>query len=408
LTKRFKVLSRKQDIRNSKVEEYATPYPRTIEDEERAINEKPCPYRNAFIRDRDRIVHSESFRKLQGKTQVFISELSPIVRNRLTHTMEVWQIAVSIARMLRANIDLTEAIALGHDLGHTPFGHAGESALDKIVIETKLEGFSHNEQSVKVVSLLESSPNINPNSQLDHPDIESVGLNLTKVTREGLFKHTNRFKDRCKDKKLYDEFGKDDGTIEAQIVRISDDIAQHTHDLNDFGKRGLVSKEDIRYAFSDTGDLVKDESFAEKQAISILIGALIENVVNTSLENLNDKYNGDPTKHEFITYSEDGQAFRDRLHKITENVIMGDEVNQMNSRGRYIIHTLFELYKRDPFCLPQSTKDRLRDITRKDLDDPKLYEYVSIENNYEKRVICDYISSMTDTDAIDVIRSTII
>ena len=409
MTKKFKALTRKQHIKNSKLAEYATPYPLSIEEEKRAIEERPCQYRNAFIRDRDRIVHSESFRKLQGKTQVFISELSPIVRNRLTHTMEVWQIAVSIARMLKANLHLTEAIALGHDLGHTPFGHAGESALDKILIEIGLEGFSHNEQSVKVVSLLESSPNINPNSQLDHPDIESVGLNLTKVTREGLFKHTNRFKTKCKDKKLYDEFGKDDGTIEAQIVRISDDIAQHTHDLNDFGRRRLVSQEEVMYAFSDTGDLVKDASFiAEKQGISIIIGAFIDNVVTTSLDNLNDKYNGDPTKQEFITYSEDGQAFRDRLDKITTNVLSGDEVNQMNSRGRYIIHTLSELYIRDPFCLPKSTKEWLRDETRKELDDLKQYEYVSIKNNYDKKVVCDYIASMTDSEAIDVIRSTII
>jgi dGTPase len=289
LAKKFKVLTRLEHIKNANLAEYATPYPLNSKDENRTIAEEPCEYRNAFIRDRDRIVHSESFRKLQGKTQVLISELGPVIRNRLTHTMEVWQISVSIARMLRANIHLTEAIAFGHDLGHTPFGHAGEIALDKIMIENGLEGFSHNEQSVKVVSSLESIPNIIPASEKVH-EVDSVGLNLTKVTKEGLFKHTDRFKKGCKDKKLCDEFGRNDGTIEAQIVNISDDIAQHTHDLNDFWKRGAIAREDITYVFSEYGDFFEDLSFiAEKAGISMIISSLIDDVVETSLDNLNEK-----------------------------------------------------------------------------------------------------------------------
>jgi len=182
LDKRFKVLSRQEHIQNIKLAEYATLYPENPDEEKRKINEVPCDFRNAFVRDRDRIVHSASFRKLQDKTQIFISGLSPLIRNRLTHTLEVWQISVSIARMLSANIHLTEAIAFGHDLGHTPFGHAGEAALNRIMIEHGLEGFSHNEQSVRVASLLESEPNMLLEKDHEIPAWpNSVGLNLTKA-----------------------------------------------------------------------------------------------------------------------------------------------------------------------------------------------------------------------------------
>ncbi|MFZ3058727.1 MAG: HD domain-containing protein [Candidatus Methanoperedens sp.] len=408
MAKKFKVLTRLEHIKNANLAEYATPYPLNPKDEHRTIAEEPCEYRNAFIRDRDRIVHSESFRKLQGKTQVLISELGPVIRNRLTHTMEVWQISVSIARMLRANIHLTEAIAFGHDLGHTPFGHAGEIALDKIMIENGLEGFSHNEQSVKVVSSLESTPNIIQASGQEQ-EINSVGLNLTKVTKEGLFKHTDRFKKRCKDKKLCDEFGKTDGTIEAQIVNISDDIAQHTHDLNDFWKRGAIAREDIVYVFSEYGDFFGDLSFiAEKAGISVIISVLIDDVVEQSLDNLNEKYNGNPRKQKFINYSNDGQKFSESLKQLIDNVILSDEVNQMNARGRHIIHSLFKIYTQDPYCLPNFVKERLQATIQKDLEDPTRYCNISIKHNDDKRVVCDYLASMTDGEAIDVIQSTII
>lgn len=299
MVNRFEVLSRQEHIKSIKLAEYSTPYPETPEDEERKILEEPCDFRNAFIRDRDRIVHSESFRRLQGKTQVYISELSPIIRNRLTHTMEVWQISVSIARMLRANIHLTEAIAFGHDLGHTPFGHAGENALDNIMIESGLDGFSHNEQSVRVVSLLESKPNIFPApGQEINPESKSVGLNLTYATREGLFKHTDRFKEDCKNKKIYKEYdGAVDGLIEAQIVNISDEIAQRTHDLHDVWMTGAIAREDIALIFSESPKFFGDESFGiEKSGISSIVGNLIYDVVEASLKNLNDSFDGDPRK----------------------------------------------------------------------------------------------------------------
>jgi len=237
MTNRFKLVDREEYTNNIKLAEYATPYPKKPEDEKREFLEKPCDYRNAFIRDRDRIIHCVSFRKMLGKTQVFISEKNPMQRNRLTHTMDVWQISVSIARLLKANIHLTEAIAFGHDIGHTPFGHAGETALNLLMEDNDLEGFSHNEQSVRVVSSLESPPNV---EFLDGDRNIKYGLNLTSYTIEGLFKHTSRFNEDCKNKKLITEFGKDNGSIEAQIVNISDEIAQCTHDLQDFCMANVI------------------------------------------------------------------------------------------------------------------------------------------------------------------------
>lgn len=412
MTKRFKAFTRQEHIKNTKLAEFATPYPKTPEEEKRKIAEKQCEFRNAFIRDRDRIVHSASFRRLQDKTQIFISGLSPLFRNRLTHTLEVWQISVSIARMLRANVHLTEAIALGHDLGHTPFGHAGEIALDNIMVENRLEGFSHNEQSVRVISLLESEPNIiplDPNKKIPlWPD--SVGLNLTYTAREGIFKHTDRFKSIAKDKNILDEFGKSDGTIEAQIVNISDDIAQHTHGLHDIWMAGAISREDTLAIFADFPQFLGNRIFGgEKADISSIIGELIYDVVKKSLENLNDKYNGDPRKRKFIMYSEDGMTFSENLEElINEKAILGDEVNQMNSRGRHIIHSLFDMFIKDPYCLPANIKNMLQPDIREKLQNPKGYEKTVIKYHEDIRVVCDHIASLTDQEAIDTFRSTLI
>lgn len=170
-----------------------------------------CTIRTDFQVDRDRIIHSKAFRRLKQKTQVFISPKSDHYRTRLTHTLEVSQIARTISRALRLNEDLTEAIALGHDLGHTPFGHAGEKALD----EVSSCGFKHFEQSLRVVDKLEKS---------------GKGLNLTYEVRDGILNHTR---------------GNQPETLEGQVVRISDRIAYLNHDIEDAKRAGVLKKEDI-------------------------------------------------------------------------------------------------------------------------------------------------------------------
>jgi dGTPase len=187
----------------------------------RARPEKPHPFRTAFQRDRDRIIHCKSFRRLKHKTQVFLAPYGDHYRTRLTHTLEVSQIARTIAKALRLNEDLTEAVALGHDLGHTPFGHAGEKVLDELLPE----GFRHYEQSQRVVEKLE---------------YDGKGLNLTFEVRDGIFKHSKgmgeivdiREKDRPQ-------------TLEGQIVRISDVIAYVNHDIDDALRAEVIQDSDI-------------------------------------------------------------------------------------------------------------------------------------------------------------------
>ncbi|NLP49017.1 MAG: deoxyguanosinetriphosphate triphosphohydrolase [Clostridiales bacterium] len=180
----------------------------------RRFEKEECYVRTAFQRDRDRIIHSNSFRRLKHKTQVFLSPEGDHYRTRLTHTLEVSQIARTIAKALRLNEDLAEAIALGHDLGHTPFGHAGERALDLAFKEAGLAGFKHYEQSLRVVDVLEN---------------DGRGLNLTYEVRNGIEMHTNGLAD----------------TLEGRVVKISDKIAYINHDIDDAINANVLCEDDI-------------------------------------------------------------------------------------------------------------------------------------------------------------------
>lgn len=191
----------------------------------RAKPEEPCPLRTDFQRDRDRILHCKAFRRLKHKTQVFIDPDEDHFRTRLTHTLEVAQISRTVARALRLNEDLTEAIALGHDLGHTPFGHAGERALDEIYREfVPGKGFRHSDQSLRVVDDLER---------------DGSGLNLTHEVRQGILKHSKGSKD------VMFSSGPSEQTLEGHVVRISDRIAYINHDIDDSIRAGMISESDL-------------------------------------------------------------------------------------------------------------------------------------------------------------------
>ncbi len=182
--------------------------------------EEPCPIRTCFQRDRDRIIHCKAFRRLKHKTQVFIAPLGDHYVTRLTHTLEVSQIARTISRALNLNEDLTEAIALGHDLGHTPFGHVGEESLNELCPG----GFRHNEQSLRVV---------------DHLENEGQGLNLCWEVRDGILKHSKGEID------ILGEGWTDIGTIEGQVCKMADVVAYLNHDLDDAVRAGLVTGDDL-------------------------------------------------------------------------------------------------------------------------------------------------------------------
>jgi len=212
----------------------------------RARPEEPDPIRTAYQRDRDRILHSKSFRRLKHKTQVFIDPFGDHYRTRLTHTLEVAQIARTIGRALRLNEDLIEAIALGHDVGHSPFGHAGERALDEAVREHGGVGFRHYEQSLRIVDVL------------DH-------LNLSEETRLGIDGHSKGRKD------LSDTDGTPISTLEAAVVRISDRVAYLNSDLDDAVRSGIIDQ--IPTQFAAMGG-----SHGQR------IGMMVENIVQTSFE----------------------------------------------------------------------------------------------------------------------------
>ncbi|MGB8455689.1 MAG: deoxyguanosinetriphosphate triphosphohydrolase [Anaerocolumna sp.] len=198
--------------------EYLCPYAAFSDSSKgRDIYEEPCDIRTIYQRDRDRILHSKSFRRLKHKTQVFLAPEGDHYRTRLTHTLEVSQNARTIARALRLNEDLTEAIALGHDLGHTPFGHAGERALNKICPE----GFEHHIQSIRVVELLEK---------------HGEGLNLTREVRDGILNHQTK---GCP------------GTLEGKIVRLSDKIAYINHDIDDAIRGHIITEDEIPREYTD-------------------------------------------------------------------------------------------------------------------------------------------------------------
>ncbi len=182
----------------------------------RIYKEKEHPYRSVYQRDRDRIIHSAAFRRLEYKTQVFVNHEGDYYRTRLTHTIEVAQIARTIAAALRLNVDLTEAIALAHDLGHTPFGHSGEDAMNELM--AKYGGFNHNSHGLRVVDKLEER----------YPDFP--GLNLSWEVREGIIKHSSSFDKSVKIKDLAPE---EMPTLETQVVDIADEIAYDNHDLDD-------------------------------------------------------------------------------------------------------------------------------------------------------------------------------
>lgn len=193
----------------------------------RLKDEEPCPIRTAFQRDRDRIIHSKAFRRLKHKTQVFIAPLGDHYVTRLTHTLEVSQIARTIARALNLNEDLTEAIALGHDLGHTPFGHIGEEVLNQMYPG----GFRHSEQSLRVVDVLERS---------------GQGLNLTWEVRDGILNHS-----KGQAEILSEEWG-DVSTLEGQVCKIADIVAYVNHDIEDAIRAGILSFEDLPKAVTET------------------------------------------------------------------------------------------------------------------------------------------------------------
>ncbi|MEE3393741.1 MAG: deoxyguanosinetriphosphate triphosphohydrolase [Lachnospiraceae bacterium] len=263
--------------------------------------EEECDIRTCFQRDRDRILHSKSFRRLKQKTQVFLEPQGDHYRTRMTHTLEVAQNARTIARALRLNEDLTEAIALGHDLGHTPFGHAGERALDKIMKELGFAGFRHNEQSVRVVEVLEKN---------------GKGLNLTKETRDGILNH---------------ETFLTPATPEGKIVRLSDKIAYVNSDIDDAIRAGLLTEDDL------PGELTAVLGHSTNKRLNTLVHDMVENSWDSSDIHLSETVN---------------KALFDLRAFLFESVYTNPVAKSEEKKVINIISALFDYYYEKPDEMP--------------------------------------------------------
>jgi dGTPase len=366
--------------------------------------------RTEYARDRDRIIHSRAFRRLKHKTQVFIPYEGDHFRTRLTHTIEVSQIARSGARALGLNEDLTEAIALGHDLGHTPFGHSGERILDRLLRESHPQagGFKHNYQSVRVVDRLEK--------RYDEP-----GLNLTHDVREGIFKHTvwKRAFPFPLDfpEGLRFESG---GTLEAQLVNWSDEIAQQTHDLEDglpLAEEDAIEALEISRVVRQSRAPGKDRAARRGSLIRGMIGVLSADLVESSrgrieawLESTASRRPtilraAGPPAGDLVAFSDQGRAYyRELKDFVYRHVIHSFPVSRNDGHARRVITGVFKAYRENPRLLPDyvllGLHDEigvrfLREVSLKDVDTEVAENYTPRPEFY--RAIADHIAGMTDS-----------
>jgi dGTPase len=343
----------------------------------RLIREVEDPYRTRFQRDRDRILHSRAFRRLEYKTQVFVYHEGDHYRNRLTHTLEGSQVGRSISRALRLNEDLTEAILLAHDLGHTPFGHAGERALRGLMRDHG--GFDHNRQSVRVVDLLEER----------YPG--HCGLNLTWETREGMLKHGSNWDHPLELPELKKQL-----TLEAQIADISDEIAYMNHDLDDGLRSGLLTAaqlEDVplwcraqakALGMADAGD---SEPIMRTRTIACLMNILITDLIGITgqaLEEVQFTSVDDVRNHSrgLVGFSEEIQSEKTQLRSfLFKKLYSHFRVVRMSRKAGRILKDLFEIYVSDTAQLPPHVLRRA-------------------EEDGEPRAVADYIAGMTDRFAL--------
>lgn len=344
----------------------------------RVHKEDPPEWRTHYQRDRDRVIHSRAFRRLEYKTQVFLNGSGDHLRTRLTHTMEVAAITRNIARALRINEDLAETIALAHDLGHSPFGHKGEMVLNKLM--KKYGGFEHNRQSLRIVEELEQK----------YPQFD--GLNLTWEVREGLIKHYTAYDHPSKRK----GFDAKSSSLEAQVANLADEITYYSHDLDDGLESGLLSDKrlckDVRLWAEASRRIKKEYGDLPEESrryfiIRCLIDGHVKDVVTTTEKHLADAgvKSADDVRLQpepLVRYSERRRAanleLRDYLY---ENLYYNPVVHEPNTRAVRMLEELFNYYMKHP----EQIGSRFRERARKE---------------GWPRAICDYLAGMTDRYAI--------
>ncbi|MEA1912279.1 MAG: deoxyguanosinetriphosphate triphosphohydrolase [candidate division WOR-3 bacterium] len=342
----------------------------------RVHKELPPEYRTHFMRDRDRIIHATAFRRLEYKTQVFVNHEGDYYRTRLTHALEVQQIARTIARALSLNESLTEAISLAHDIGHTPFGHAGESELNELM--QGFGGFEHNVQGLRVVDYLE------------HQYSNFRGLNLCYETREGIIKHETEYDSVSH---INSEFNANlSPSLEAQIVNVADEIAYNAHDLDDGLKSKYLDLNQLKnveiwsYVFDKTDSNLNDQGriyTAIREFINLETSDVIENshkfIQENEIESLQDVYSHLP----LIQFSSRLKSLNRKLKDfLRKNLYRHYKVVKMQEKAKRLVDALFSIYIKKADQLPPQFQEMLPESGK-------------------ERVVCDYIAGMTDRFAQD-------
>jgi len=345
----------------------------------RAFSESRHPYRSDFERDRDRIIHCSAFRRLEGKTQVFMPGLDDYYRTRLTHSIEVAQIGRTIAKELRINVNLTEAICLAHDLGHPPFGHAGEHVLNDLMSE--FGGFEHNLQTLRIVDLLE------------HPYPDFMGLNLMYETRLGLAKHTSPY-----DKPQTCTFPEANCSLEGQVANIADRIAYNCHDLEDAMRARLITSEQLKTIKIFTAaqkrinaDEIKDRTILRTRTAKAIINRLVSDCIEESkkilakakIKTLDDIYS---TEENLVVLQADSNAELVELEKfLMQNFYMHKSLIDTADKVKEWHSQLFEKLCENPDLMPGYFQ---RFIPKEGL----------------QKTVTDYIAGMTDRFALKILN----
>jgi len=345
----------------------------------RNIKEKPPLGRSEFQRDRDRIIHSSAFRRLEYKTQVFVNHEGDLFRTRLTHSLEVAQIGRSVARSLRLNEDLVEAIALAHDLGHTPFGHAGQDALNECMKDHN--GFEHNLQSLRVVDTLEERY-----GAFD-------GLNLCFETREGILKHCAK-----KNARKLGDVGKrflinQRPSLEAQLTNLADEIAYNNHDVDDGLRSGLITQKELEEVSIFSRHLAMSKKLYPKisgrrlihETVRSMINTLVSDLIKQSTANIKDAQPDNlqsvSVAPYLISFSEETKKEQQELKTfLRNNLYQHFKVARMSNKAQHTVKMLFNIFSEDTRLLPLKYQEKSR------------------EDKYQ--AITDYIAGMTDRYAI--------
>ncbi len=345
----------------------------------RKFSEPPSSTRNAFQRDRDRIIHSTAFRRLEYKTQVFVNHEGDLFRTRLTHSLEVAQLARGIARTLNLHEDLTEAIALAHDLGHTPFGHAGQDALNECMRD--FGGFEHNLQSLRVVD------------QLELRYAEFDGLNLTFEVREGILKHCS-----MKNAKQLGDVGKrflekTSPSLEAQLTNYADEIAYNNHDIDDGLRSGLITIEQLSKVELFANNLAEVRAIYPKLETKRLVHETVRRMINTLVVDLCTQSASNIARHQpqdihdirrlpqLIGFSSEVSAQNQKLKQfLRKNLYQHYKVNRMSAKAVRIVRELFACFYENTGLLPD-----------------EFQAYAEVD---KARAVADYIAGMTDRFAI--------